>query len=49
VGDKTTTIPKAGIFAEGEAKIVSQQIIDEIKNTNSKKVRWKRLFFMETD
>ena len=35
--DKTTTIPKAGIFAEGEAKIVSQQIINEIKNINSKK------------
>lgn len=35
--DKTTTIPKAGIFAEGEAKVVSQQIINEIKNNNSKK------------
>jgi sulfide:quinone oxidoreductase len=35
--DKTTTIPKAGIFAEGEAKVVSQQIINEIKNINSKK------------
>jgi sulfide:quinone oxidoreductase len=35
--DQTTTIPKAGIFAEGEAKIVSQQIIDEIKNNNSNK------------
>jgi sulfide:quinone oxidoreductase len=35
--DQTTTIPKAGIFAEGEAKIVSQQIINEIKNINSKK------------
>jgi sulfide:quinone oxidoreductase len=33
--DKTTTIPKAGIFAEGEAKVVSQQIINEIKNNNS--------------
>jgi len=30
-----TTIPKAGIFAEGEAKAVSQQIIDEIKNNNN--------------
>ena len=29
------TIPKAGIFAEGEAKVVSQQIIDEIKNNNN--------------
>jgi sulfide:quinone oxidoreductase len=35
--DQTTTIPKAGIFAEGEAKVVSQQIIHEIKNINSKK------------
>jgi len=35
--DQNTTIPKAGIFAEGEAKIVSQQIINEIKNINSKK------------
>jgi sulfide:quinone oxidoreductase len=35
--DQTATIPKAGIFAEGEAKIVSQQIINEIKNINSRK------------
>ena len=35
--DKTTTIPKAGIFAEGEAKVVSQQIINEIKNNSSNK------------
>jgi sulfide:quinone oxidoreductase len=35
--DQTTIIPKAGIFAEGEAKVVSQQIIDEIKNNNSNK------------
>jgi sulfide:quinone oxidoreductase len=36
--DKTiTTIPKAGIFAEGEAKVVSQQIINEVKNNNSNK------------
>jgi sulfide:quinone oxidoreductase len=27
-------IPKAGIFAEAEAKVVSQQIIDEITNNN---------------
>jgi sulfide:quinone oxidoreductase len=33
--DNGITIPKAGIFAEGEAKVVSQQIIDEIKNDNS--------------
>ena len=30
-----TTIPKAGIFAEGEAKVVSQQIVDEVKNNNN--------------
>ena len=30
-------IPKAGIFAEAEAKVVSQQIIDEITNTNNNK------------
>ncbi len=35
--DQTITIPKAGIFAEGEAKVVSQQIINEITN-NDKKV-----------
>ena len=35
--DKTITIPKAGIFAEGEAKAVSQQIINEITNNNSNK------------
>jgi sulfide:quinone oxidoreductase len=29
-------IPKAGIFAEEEAKVVSQQIIDEITNNNNK-------------
>ena len=39
--DKTTTIPKAGIFAEGEAKVVSQEIINEIKNNNSKKALTK--------
>jgi sulfide:quinone oxidoreductase len=30
-------IPKAGIFAEEEAKVVSQQIIDEITNNNNNK------------
>jgi sulfide:quinone oxidoreductase len=47
--DQTTTIPKAGIFAEGEAKIVSQQIIDEIKNINTKKAKFdgKGFCFME--
>lgn len=33
--DDGITIPKAGIFAEGEAKAVSQQIIDEIENNNN--------------
>ena len=33
--DDGITIPKAGIFAEGEAKVVSQQIINEIKNNNN--------------
>jgi sulfide:quinone oxidoreductase len=47
--DQTTTIPKAGIFAEGEAKVVSQQIINEIKNINSKKAKFdgKGFCFME--
>ena len=47
--DQTTIIPKAGIFAEGEAKIVSQQIINEIKNINSKKAKFdgKGFCFME--
>ncbi len=35
--DKAVTVPKAGIFAEGEAKAVSQQIINEIKNDNGDK------------
>ena len=35
--DKTTTIPKAGIFAEGQAKVVSQQIINEITDNNNDK------------
>ncbi|HEX2230723.1 MAG TPA: FAD/NAD(P)-binding oxidoreductase, partial [Nitrososphaeraceae archaeon] len=33
--DNGITIPKAGIFAEGQAKVVSQQIIDEIRNNNN--------------
>ncbi|HEY7080320.1 MAG TPA: FAD/NAD(P)-binding oxidoreductase [Nitrososphaeraceae archaeon] len=33
--DINTTIPKAGIFAEGEAKAVSLQIINEIRNNSS--------------
>ena len=30
----TVTVPKAGIFAEGQAKVVAQEIIDEIETTN---------------
>jgi sulfide:quinone oxidoreductase len=37
--DSGITIPKAGIFAEGEAKVASQQIIDEIKNNTSRKTQ----------
>jgi len=33
--DNSITIPKAGIFAEGEAKVISQQIINEITNNNN--------------
>ena len=33
--EQNISIPKAGIFAEGEARVVAQQIIDEI--TNNKK------------
>jgi sulfide:quinone oxidoreductase len=33
--DQTITVPKAGIFAEGEAKVVSQQIINEITSNNN--------------
>ncbi|HET7147316.1 MAG TPA: FAD/NAD(P)-binding oxidoreductase [Candidatus Nitrosopolaris sp.] len=32
--NQNVAIPKAGIFAEAEAKVVSQQIIDEITNNN---------------
>jgi sulfide:quinone oxidoreductase len=35
---QSISIPKAGIFAEGEAKVVSQQIVNEITN-NDKKVQ----------
>ena len=55
--DNGMTIPKAGIFAEGEAKVVSQQIIDEIKNntnntnnrkkTHASKFNGKGFCFME--
>lgn len=46
----TSTIPKAGIFAEGQAKIVSQQIIDEInsnRSTNNPRFDGKGFCFME--
>ncbi|MDX1371690.1 MAG: FAD/NAD(P)-binding oxidoreductase, partial [Nitrososphaeraceae archaeon] len=51
--DKSTTIPKAGIFAEGQAKAVGQQIINEIKNNNNNnkaltKFDGKGFCFMET-
>jgi sulfide:quinone oxidoreductase len=47
--DQITIIPKAGIFAEGEAKVVSQQIINEIKYNNSNKAKFdgKGFCFME--
>ena len=49
--DQTITIPKAGIFAEGEAKVVSQQIINEITNNTKKalppKFDGKGFCFME--
>jgi sulfide:quinone oxidoreductase len=46
--DNSITIPKAGIFAEGEAKVVSQQIINEITNNNSSaKFDGKGFCFME--
>ena len=50
------TIPKAGIFAEGEAKVVSQQIIEEFENidngnigkkAHSSKFEGKGFCFME--
>ena len=49
--DQSITLPKAGIFAEGEAKVVSQQIINEIMNNNKKvhppKFDGKGFCFME--
>ena len=35
--NENTTIPKAGVFAEAQAKVVSQQIVDDIENDNNKK------------
>ena len=34
--NENMAIPKAGVFAEAQAKVVSQQIIDKIKNGNNK-------------
>jgi sulfide:quinone oxidoreductase len=34
--NENMAIPKAGVFAEAQAKVVSQQIIDKIENDNSK-------------
>jgi sulfide:quinone oxidoreductase len=46
--DNSITIPKAGIFAEGEAKVISQQIINEITNNNNRaKFDGKGFCFME--
>jgi sulfide:quinone oxidoreductase len=33
--DKNVSIPKAGIFAEGQAKVVCEQILNNIKNQSS--------------
>jgi sulfide:quinone oxidoreductase len=51
--NENMAIPKAGIFAEAQAKVVSQQIIDDIKNnTNrlslSSRFDGKGFCFMET-
>jgi len=49
--NQTISIPKAGIFAEGEAKVVSQQIINEITKNDNKvhppKFDGKGFCFME--
>jgi sulfide:quinone oxidoreductase len=49
--DQNMTIPKAGIFAEREAKVVSQQIINEITNNDKEahapKFDGKGFCFME--
>jgi len=42
------TIPKAGIFAEAQAKVVAQEIIDQITNTKTNsKFDGKGFCFME--
>jgi sulfide:quinone oxidoreductase len=46
--DQTSIIPKAGIFAEGQAKSVSYQIIDEITNqSHNVKFDGRGFCFME--
>jgi sulfide:quinone oxidoreductase len=46
--NQNVSIPKAGIFAEGQAKVVCQQIIDDIKNQSSNpKFDGKGFCFME--
>jgi sulfide:quinone oxidoreductase len=46
--NQKVSIPKAGIFAEGQAKVVCQQIIDDIKNqSNNPKFNGKGFCFME--
>jgi sulfide:quinone oxidoreductase len=45
---QTAAIPKAGIFAESEAKVVAQQIIDDITSkSNNTKFDGKGFCFME--
>jgi sulfide:quinone oxidoreductase len=34
--NENTAIPKAGVFAEAQAKVVSQQIVDDIENDRGK-------------
>ncbi|HJU33617.1 MAG TPA: FAD/NAD(P)-binding oxidoreductase [Nitrososphaera sp.] len=43
------TIPKAGIFAEGEAKVVSRQIIEEIKNNKDNDSSGKNAYSSKFD
>ena len=46
--NQKVSIPKAGIFAEGQAKVVCQQIIDDIKKLSSyPKFNGKGFCFME--
>ncbi|MBA3750159.1 MAG: NAD(P)/FAD-dependent oxidoreductase, partial [Nitrosopumilus sp.] len=46
--NQIVSIPKAGIFAEGQAKVVCQQILDDIKNQSSNpKFDGKGFCFME--